>query len=63
MSKRACPICERPVSGRDQQGTFPFCSSRCQLVDLGRWLDGDYRIAGEEADVAETGAPSESSEG
>ena len=26
---------------------FPFCSERCRLVDLGRWLDGHYRIPGE----------------
>jgi hypothetical protein len=25
---------------------FPFCSERCHLVDLGRWLGEDYRIAG-----------------
>jgi len=25
---------------------FPFCSDRCRLVDLGRWLSEDYRIAG-----------------
>jgi endogenous inhibitor of DNA gyrase (YacG/DUF329 family) len=25
----------------------PFCSERCRLLDLGRWLDGDYRIPGE----------------
>jgi endogenous inhibitor of DNA gyrase (YacG/DUF329 family) len=24
----------------------PFCSERCKLVDLGRWLKGDYRVAG-----------------
>lgn len=23
---------------------FPFCSKRCRLVDLGAWLDGDYRV-------------------
>jgi endogenous inhibitor of DNA gyrase (YacG/DUF329 family) len=23
---------------------WPFCSRRCQLVDLGRWLGGSYRI-------------------
>jgi endogenous inhibitor of DNA gyrase (YacG/DUF329 family) len=27
----------------------PFCSERCKLVDLGRWLSGDYRVAGEPA--------------
>jgi uncharacterized protein len=25
----------------------PFCSERCKLVDLGRWVDGSYRIPGE----------------
>jgi uncharacterized protein len=25
----------------------PFCSQRCKLLDLARWLDGDFRIAGE----------------
>jgi endogenous inhibitor of DNA gyrase (YacG/DUF329 family) len=24
---------------------FPFCSQRCRLIDLGRWLGGSYRIA------------------
>jgi uncharacterized protein len=23
---------------------WPFCSKRCRLVDLGRWLGGSYRI-------------------
>jgi endogenous inhibitor of DNA gyrase (YacG/DUF329 family) len=23
---------------------FPFCSERCRLIDLGRWLGEDYRI-------------------
>ena len=22
----------------------PFCSQRCKLADLGRWLNEDYRI-------------------
>ncbi|MBK9240903.1 MAG: DNA gyrase inhibitor YacG [Acidobacteria bacterium] len=24
----------------------PFCSERCQLADLNRWLQGDYRVPG-----------------
>jgi hypothetical protein len=28
----------------------PFCSERCKLADLGRWLSGGYRIAGAPAD-------------
>ncbi|MFO7563098.1 MAG: DNA gyrase inhibitor YacG [Enhygromyxa sp.] len=23
----------------------PFCSPRCKLIDLGRWLDEEYRIS------------------
>ena len=22
----------------------PFCSERCRMADLGRWLSGDYRV-------------------
>jgi len=25
----------------------PFCSERCRLLDLARWIDGDYRIPAE----------------
>jgi endogenous inhibitor of DNA gyrase (YacG/DUF329 family) len=28
---------------------FPFCSKRCQLIDLGGWLDEKHRISGESA--------------
>ncbi len=63
MSKRTCPICERAVLAREENSAFPFCSSRCQLVDLGHWLDGEYRVPGEPAEVADSGIPSDSSEG
>ena len=41
-----CPICKRPVAdeGPDRPKTYPFCTERCKLVDLGRWLDGKYQI-------------------
>jgi len=36
-----CVYCrERPV---DPQWR-PFCSKRCKMADLGRWLSGEYRI-------------------
>ncbi len=25
----------------------PFCSKRCKLLDLAKWVDGDYRVPGE----------------
>ena len=37
-----CPTCKRPAAlGTD---CFPFCSERCQLIDLGRWANEEYRI-------------------
>ena len=32
----------RPVDKRFE----PFCSERCKLADLNRWLNGDYRVSG-----------------
>jgi endogenous inhibitor of DNA gyrase (YacG/DUF329 family) len=55
----ACPTCKAPVA----QGTpgleklFPFCSERCHLVDLGRWLGEEYRIPGEPAAIAGARGP------
>ena len=38
-----CVYCrQRPAVARWR----PFCSERCKLADLGRWLGGEYRIAG-----------------
>ncbi len=39
-----CPACDAPAEHRFR----PFCSTRCQDVDLGRWLRGAYRIPTEE---------------
>lgn len=41
-----CPICQTPVPEptAGQKSFFPFCSDRCKLIDLGRWLDGKYQI-------------------
>ena len=37
---KRCPICDKPETARYR----PFCSRRCADVDLGRWLDGVYRL-------------------
>jgi endogenous inhibitor of DNA gyrase (YacG/DUF329 family) len=29
---------------------YPFCTRRCRMIDLGRWLGEDYRIAGKESE-------------
>jgi endogenous inhibitor of DNA gyrase (YacG/DUF329 family) len=50
MIKVRCPICATLLHGSDgrQQPEFPFCSARCKLIDLGRWLGGTYAIEPEE---------------
>ena len=47
-----CPICNKPVDEPQpgQRSYRPFCSERCKLVDLGRWLDGKYQIPVRETD-------------
>jgi endogenous inhibitor of DNA gyrase (YacG/DUF329 family) len=27
----------------------PFCSERCKLQDLARWIEGSYRVASDES--------------
>jgi endogenous inhibitor of DNA gyrase (YacG/DUF329 family) len=46
-----CPTCKTPVEeprpavhGKPVKSTYPFCSERCKLIDLGRWLDGKYQV-------------------
>ena len=45
--ERQCPTCGRPVPPRRENGAWPFCSDRCRLADLGRWLGESYRIPGD----------------
>ena len=54
--KHACSICGRQVAARPANGAFPFCSPACKLVDLGKWLDGAYRIPGPPAEFDTEGA-------
>jgi endogenous inhibitor of DNA gyrase (YacG/DUF329 family) len=50
MIKVRCPICQRWMEGQGpvEWPQFPFCSQRCRLVDLGRWLKEDYRLPSDE---------------
>lgn len=43
MSTCRCPTCETrfdPATSR----TMPFCSDRCRLIDLGRWLSEKHSV-------------------
>jgi uncharacterized protein len=44
---KKCPNCNRPVEWQDNPFR-PFCSERCKLVDFGKWIDEDYRVAGKQ---------------
>ncbi|MEM9346996.1 MAG: DNA gyrase inhibitor YacG [Planctomycetota bacterium] len=37
-----CPICGEPTAYNNKY--YPFCSERCQTIDLGRWVDESYKI-------------------
>jgi len=49
--KLHCPICKKDVAGSDPE--FPFCSSRCRIIDLGKWASGGYVISSPVSDAEE----------
>jgi len=46
-----CPTCDKDTKWQDNPYR-PFCSERCKLVDLGRWVTEEYRVPGREMDPA-----------
>lgn len=51
-----CPTCQKEVTWHDKEKFRPFCSERCQQIDLGAWANEEYTIP-----VSETETWSESS--
>ncbi|NBI13358.1 DNA gyrase inhibitor YacG [[Haemophilus] felis] len=47
-----CPICKKAVIWSAQSPYRPFCSKRCQLIDLGEWAAEEKSIPCETADFA-----------
>ncbi|MFO7576919.1 MAG: DNA gyrase inhibitor YacG [Pelovirga sp.] len=48
MTKRLsirCPQCSRNTFWHNNPSR-PFCSERCRLIDLGRWDNEEYAVAG-----------------
>ncbi|AUI65370.1 MULTISPECIES: DNA gyrase inhibitor YacG [Glaesserella] len=45
-----CPTCEKEVVWSSESKYRPFCSERCQLIDLGEWANEEKRIAGNQTD-------------
>lgn len=50
--KHKCPACHKLFDkamtdkARDSN-SFPFCSAKCKLIDLGAWFDSEYKIFSE----------------
>jgi endogenous inhibitor of DNA gyrase (YacG/DUF329 family) len=42
-----CPVCRETTHYHADNPYRPFCSERCRLIDLGQWLEEDYRVAGD----------------
>jgi endogenous inhibitor of DNA gyrase (YacG/DUF329 family) len=49
IKERNCPSCKAGVVMGSE--FFPFCSKRCQLLDLGAWASEKYVIKGKEAEL------------
>ena len=39
-----CPTCDMLVHAEESKPFLPFCSNRCRLVDLGRWLNEEHTL-------------------
>lgn len=48
--RRTCPTCKTRFEepSPEERRALPFCSARCQMADLGRWLGGEYAVPTEE---------------
>ena len=56
MPTPLCALCRRePVNPLWR----PFCSQRCKLRDLARWVDGSYKVPGARVDENDEGLKSE----
>ncbi len=49
----ACGICGKKF-GVSESPHRPFCSLRCQQVDLGRWMNESYGLPWEDTSVPES---------
>jgi endogenous inhibitor of DNA gyrase (YacG/DUF329 family) len=54
-----CPICGVEVAPRSANKAFPFCTARCKSIDLGKWLNEDYRVPSPPDEAGEGGEGSE----
>jgi len=57
-SDEVCVYCRRkPIDAAWR----PFCSERCKMADLGRWLTGGYNVPADSPPDPETGEDEDAS--
>lgn len=44
-----CPICNAAIKA-EMKPFRPFCSARCKTIDLGKWVNEEYRFQVEPSD-------------
>ncbi len=52
-----CPICNKAVPWSEKSPFRPFCSKRCQQIDLGEWASEERRIPSQEEAPSQEQAP------
>ena len=45
-----CPTCKRSAEASPGNPYRPFCSERCQMIDLGTWVEERYTVPGAAVD-------------
>ena len=48
MTSVKCPECGQKTEYSEKNEHRPFCSRRCQLLDLGAWASEERKIAGDD---------------
>ncbi len=46
-----CPTCTKEVVWNKESKYRPFCSERCQMIDLGEWATEEKKIPSVENDI------------
>lgn len=59
----ANPECGKAVEWTPEQRWRPFCSERCNLIDLGDWAAERHRIPGHDEEHPTEGGPSDGGDG
>ena len=61
LGAHKCPRCGRDIQ-YENNPFRPFCSERCKLIDLGRWVSGTYRVPVDETQDEQSASPKQGEE-